>query len=44
MKFMECAVRDVIYGTNVRIVKPANIYFSGLERRTRHRITGSPFP
>ncbi|MGE2739981.1 N-acetyltransferase, partial [Escherichia coli] len=22
MKFMECAVRDVIYGTNVRIVKP----------------------
>lgn len=25
MKFMECAVRDVIYGTNVRIVKPVNI-------------------
>lgn len=23
---MECAVRDVIYGTNVRIVKPVNIY------------------
>ncbi|MGE2742721.1 N-acetyltransferase, partial [Escherichia coli] len=22
MKFLECAVRDVIYGTNVRIVKP----------------------
>ncbi|HGC4874263.1 TPA: N-acetyltransferase, partial [Escherichia coli] len=22
MKFMECTVRDVIYGTNVRIVKP----------------------
>lgn len=26
MKFMECTVRDVIYGTNVRIVKPVNIY------------------
>ncbi|CAM4434687.1 Acetyltransferase [Shigella boydii] len=26
MKFLECAVRDVIYGTNVRIVKPVNIY------------------
>ncbi|SPX55340.1 acetyltransferase [Klebsiella pneumoniae] len=26
MKFMECAVRDVIYGTNVRLVKPVNIY------------------
>jgi len=26
MKFMESAVRDVIYGKNVRIVRPANIY------------------
>ncbi|EEG5674240.1 N-acetyltransferase [Salmonella enterica] len=26
MKFMECTIRDVIYGANVRIVKPANIY------------------
>lgn len=26
MKLMECAVRDVVYGANVRIVNPANIY------------------
>lgn len=26
MKFIECSIRDVIYGENVSIVKPANIY------------------
>ena len=26
MKFMESAVRDVVYGENVRIVRPANVY------------------
>lgn len=46
MKFMECAVRDVIYGTNVRLVKPVNIYECELSIRrqlvlpTRANYTG----
>ncbi|HDV4711131.1 TPA: N-acetyltransferase, partial [Escherichia coli] len=39
MKFMECAVRDVIYGTNVRIVKPVNIY----ECELRDNVFVGPF-
>lgn len=26
MKLMDCAIRDVVYGENVRIVRPANVY------------------
>lgn len=39
MKFLECAVRDVIYGTNVRIVKPVNIY----ECELRDNVFVGPF-
>lgn len=39
MKFMECAVRDVIYGTNVRLVKPVNIY----ECELRDNVFVGPF-
>ncbi|EBL1421877.1 N-acetyltransferase [Salmonella enterica] len=39
MKFMECAIRDVIYGTCVRIVKPANIY----ECELRDNVFVGPF-
>ncbi|CAV01510.1 conserved hypothetical protein [Escherichia coli 55989] len=39
MKFLECAVRDVIYGINVRIVKPVNIY----ECELRDNVFVGPF-
>ena len=39
MKFLECAVRDVIYGTNVSIVKPVNIY----ECELRDNVFVGPF-
>ncbi|EKK3319942.1 N-acetyltransferase [Salmonella enterica] len=39
MKFMEGAVRDVIYGIGVRIVKPANIY----ECELRDNVFVGPF-
>lgn len=39
MKFMECAVRDVVHWTNVRIVKPDNIY----ECELRDNVFVGPF-
>ncbi|MEI9862519.1 acyltransferase [Enterobacter bugandensis] len=39
MKFMECIVRDVIFGDNVRIVKPTNIY----ECELRDNVFVGPF-